>query len=373
MKLAPLIENNQDPSDFPVKRRKISGSDSDSFTQLQKESSVLNMTHPNRSSLVTVLDTSRSSPRNLDPSSHTNKITTFMDKTMLKNGEDQESSCSFISPQQRDSNSSPIWSLSSISKGQEIARWSEKRPLVKKSLSEDAWNYENRQFSNEKPSLNNTNPVAELSTDIVDMKQQCITYSLPNYNEALNPHYNQNIPDDGLNPSLTHNANPNLYQSMVSSCGTETSFTTQVAPEYAMSHQYAMYQHPEDPYVTAVTNTVPPVYLMDVDERDMNCDVASIGISTNGAYLMDTNSAQTSHIVHQSQKVYQPIQAFQNPLQAHYAWYYNQALQNNQTAAEPFKPAFEQHAVYPLASWPQVSDILASQKCILDIGNCSIN
>ncbi|XP_053084384.1 uncharacterized protein si:ch211-199g17.2 isoform X3 [Pangasianodon hypophthalmus] len=361
MKHSPAIGNNQEPSDPPVKRSKISGNDSDRVTQLQKESSILTTANPNRSSyciLATVPETSRSSPRCLDPSSQTYKRTISMDETVLKNSEKEDSSSAITVPQQKDScpNTTTISALSSM-KGQEIARLSEKRSFVKKSLSENAWNYENRQFSPETPSMANTKPVADSSAETVAMKQQCIAYSVHNYSEALNPHYNWKIPDKGLDPNLTQNANANLYLSVVSRYGTTASVTGQLTPEYTMSHQYPM--HPDYPSVIAVSNTVAPDYLVPVDERAMNYEAAAPGISTNGTYVTSTNSTHTSHTVYQSQQVYQPIQSFLDP-DTHHACYtcssYSQALRTNQTAADSENgastPASEH--VYPLASWPQV-------------------
>lgn len=364
-KQSSIIENNQDPSDIPAKQYKTSCNDLDNVTQLQKASSVLTTAYPIRSSYyapATVPETSRSSPRCLDPSSQTNKRTTSMDEAASKKSEKQESNQNTDSC----SNTSPVSALSSTSKGQEIVRLSEKRPLVKKSLSENAWNYDNRQFSPVTLNITHSNPVDDSSTDTVAIKQQCVTYSVSNYNEALNPHYNQKIPDEVPDPNLTHNAN--LYQSMVSTYGSATSATSQVTPEYLVSHQYPMYQHSDHfPSVTAVPNTVAPAYIVPVDERTINYEVASLGNSTNGTYFSNTNCAQTSHIVHQSPQVYQPIQAFLDPetLKTYYACYtYNQA---NQIAADnesvTFKPAL-QHGVYPLPSWQQVSSTLTSQTLI---------
>lgn len=354
---SPAIGSNQKSSGSPVKRSKISGIDSDGVTQLQKESS------------------SRS-PRSLDPSSQTFKRTTSMDETVLKNNEKQKKASSIIAPQQRDScpSTSSISALSSM-KVQEIARLSEKR-MVKQGLSENAWNYENRQFRPETPSVTSTNPGADSSSNTVAIEQQC-TYS-HNYNQVHDPHYNWNVPDKNLEPNLTHNDHANLHLSMVSGYGTATSATSQVTPEYAVSHQYLVYQHPDYPSVTAVSNTVAPDYLVPVNERAMNYEVAVPGISTNGTYPMNTDSAQTLLMVHQPQQVYQPIQLFQDPktLRTYCTCYaYNQAPQTNQTVADEnvtLKPAFE-HGVYPLASWPHVSPILTFQTLILFIGNCLIN
>lgn len=370
MKQSPAVGNNQEPSDSPIKRRKISDNDSDSVPQLQNEASILTTANPNRSSYCTPAkfpETFRGSPRSLDPSSQTYKRTTSMDETVLKNSENQESSSFIIASQQKDSchDTSTISPLCSV-KGQEIARLSEKRPLVKKSLSENAWNYENRQFSTEPPSMANANPVTDSSTATLAMKKQCIAYSVNNYNEAQNPDYNWTIPDKSLDPNLTHNASANLYLSMVCGYDTATSVTSQLTPEYAMSYQYPMYKHPDYPSAIVVTNTVAPDYLVPVNERAMNYEAATPDISTNGTYITNTNSTHTSHTVFQSQPVYQPIQLFQGP-ETHHSYYacysYNQALQTNQTAADnenvTSTPTAEP-GVYPLASWPQVSPILTS-------------
>lgn len=365
MKQCAVIVNNQELSASQVKRSKISGTDSENVSQLQKESSIVSPAHPNRASYctpATVPKISRSPPRDLDPSSQTDKRTTSVYETLLKNGEKQEASSSIITPPQMDSLpiTSPICALSSP-KGQEIARLSEKK--VTKRLSKNDWNYENRQFSPETPNVINTNPAADSFTDTVAMNQQCITYPVHSYNEVLNPHCNQKNPAESLDPNLTQNPNANLYSSWVS-YGTATSVTSQDTPEYAMSHQYPMYQHPVYPSVIAVNNIVAPDYLTPVQERAMNYEVASTSVSTNGTHLMSTNSTQTSHIVHQSQQVYQPIQVFLDPktLHPYYAAYAsNQALYPNQMESEnvAFRPALE-HGVYPLASWPQVSPILTS-------------
>lgn len=362
MNQSSVIENNQEPSDFPVKRCKISGNDSDSVTQLQKESSILTTTYPNRSSYctpATVPETSRSSPRCLDPSSQTNKITTFMEKTVPKN---QESSPCIIVPQQTNScpNTCPVSALSPIPKGQEIVRLSEKRPLVKNSLSENAWNYENRQFSPVTVSTTNSNPVEVSSTDTMAVKQQCVKYSVSSYKEAqskLNPNYNQKIPDEGQDPNLTPNANADLYLSMVSG----TFATSQMTPEYLVSHQYPLYQHPDYTSGSAVPNIAAPAYIGPADEKTMNNDMASLGISTNGTYFVNTNSAQTSCIVNQSPQVYHPFPAFQDPvtLKTFYSCHaYNQAPHTDQIPPDvTFKPALEQ-VVYQLPSWLQVSPTL---------------
>ncbi|XP_060798913.1 uncharacterized protein si:ch211-199g17.2 isoform X2 [Neoarius graeffei] len=353
-----FIGNNQEPSDSSVKRRKISDNDSDSVPQLQNDASVLTTANPNRSSCYTPAkfpETSRGSPRSLDPSSQIYKKTTSMDETVLKNNENQESS-SIIAPQQKDSchNTSTIHALCSV-KGQEIARLSEKRPLVKKGLSENAWNYENRQFSPETPSVANTTPIADSSAATLAMEKQCIAYSLSSYNEVHNPHYNWNIPDKSLDPNLTHNANANFYLSMIAGYGTPNSVTNQVTPENALSYQYPMHKHPDYPSVIPVSNTVAPDYLVPVGERAMNYEAAAPDISTNGTYLTSSNS----HTVFQSQPVYQPVRLFQDPETHHsyYAYYsYNQTLHANQMAADnenvTSTPAAEP-GVYTLASWPQ--------------------
>ncbi|XP_053531405.1 uncharacterized protein si:ch211-199g17.2 isoform X3 [Ictalurus punctatus] len=360
-KQSPAVGNNQEPSDLPVKRNKISGNDLDSVTQLQKESFILTTANPIKSlhcTPATVLKTSRSSPIDLDPSSQACKRTTSMDETVLQNCIKQESSSSIFEPQQTDScpSTSTITALSPM-KGQEIARLSEKRPLGKKSLSENVWNYENRQFSTETPSMTNTYPVADYSTKSAAMKQQSFMYSPHNYIEELNPHYNWKIPDTILDPNLTRNAN--VYLSMVSRYTTTASVTSQMSPECAVSHQYPMYTHTDYPSVIAVSNTVAPDYLVPVDERTMNYEASAPGVSTNGTYFPNANSAPPPHTVYQSQQVYQPIQSFQDP-ETYHAYYacctYNQGLHTNQTAADSENvtstPAFE-HDVYPLAGWPQ--------------------
>ncbi|XP_058233647.1 uncharacterized protein si:ch211-199g17.2 isoform X2 [Hemibagrus wyckioides] len=342
----PPIENNQEPSDCTVKQSKISGSDSDSVTQFQQESSILTTANPNRSSYsATVPDISKTSlqSKSVDHSSQTHKRTTSMHKTVLKNCEKKESSSSITAQQQKDSsvNTNTVSTLSSM-KGQEIGRVSEKRPLVKKSSCENAWNYENRQFSPETPSMSNKNPVAENSTETVAMKQQGTAYSVNDYNEVLNPRSNWTNPDKYL----------------VSSHGAATSVTTYVTPEYAITHQYAVYKHPDYPSDIAASNTA------------MNYESVAPGISTNATDLINANSAHTSHTVYPGlpvyQQVHQPVQSFKDPeiYSAYYACYpYNQALHINQTAADDENvtstPALE-HGVYPLASWPQVSPVLTS-------------
>ncbi|KAF4073959.1 hypothetical protein AMELA_G00249180 [Ameiurus melas] len=362
-KQSPAAGNNQEPSDLPVKQNKISGNDLDSVTQLQKESSILTTANPIKllyCAPATVLNTSRSSPIDLDPSSQACKRTTSMDETLLQNRLKQESSSSIFEPQQTDScpSTSTITALSPM-KGQEIARLSEKRPLVKKSLSENVWNYENRQFSTETPSMTNTNPVADYSTEFAAMKQQSIVYSPHNYNEELNPHYNWKIPDTILDPNLIPHANANVFLPMVSRYATTSSVTSQMTPEYTVSHQYPMYTHPDYPSVIAVSNTMATDYLLPEDERTMNYAAGAPGVSTNGTYFPNANSAPTPHTVYQSQQMYQPIQSFQDP-ETYHAYYacctYNQGLHTNQTAADSENvtstPAFE-HGVYPLARWPQ--------------------
>ncbi|XP_046690530.1 uncharacterized protein si:ch211-199g17.2 isoform X2 [Silurus meridionalis] len=356
LKQSHVIGNKQKPSD--LKRSKISGTGLDNVAKVQKESFILTTTKPNRSLHSTpgsVLDTSGSSPRTLHPSSQT-KETTSMDQSVIKNNEKQEST-SIIAPQQKDPciNTSTISALSSI-KGQEIGRLCEKRPLVKKSLSENAWSYENRQFSPERTSKANINPVADNSTESVVMNQQCsIANTVHNNNEAGNPLYNSKIADHSLDTNLTHNINANVYSSMVSTYGTMASVTSQVTPSYAESNQYPICTHPN--YSSA--NTVPSDYLGPVDETAMNYEAAPPGLDTNATYYTNLNSTHTSHTVYHSQPVYQPIQSFHIPeiYQAHYACYpYNQVLHTTQTTAgegnATSTPAFE-HGVYPLASWPQ--------------------
>ncbi|KAI5091734.1 hypothetical protein C0J45_18940 [Silurus meridionalis] len=363
LKQSHVIGNKQKPSD--LKRSKISGTGLDNVAKVQKESFILTTTKPNRSLHSTpgsVLDTSGSSPRTLHPSSQT-KETTSMDQSVIKNNEKQEST-SIIAPQQKDPciNTSTISALSSI-KGQEIGRLCEKRPLVKKSLSENAWSYENRQFSPERTSKANINPVADNSTESVVMNQQCsIANTVHNNNEAGNPLYNSKIADHSLDTNLTHNINANVYSSMVSTYGTMASVTSQVTPSYAESNQYPICTHPN--YSSA--NTVPSDYLGPVDETAMNYEAAPPGLDTNATYYTNLNSTHTSHTVYHSQPVYQPIQSFHIPeiYQAHYACYpYNQVLHTTQTTAgegnATSTPAFE-HGVYPLASWPQ--DFLTNRK-----------
>lgn len=341
----PAIENNQEPSDCTVKQSKISGSDSDSVTQFQQESSILTTANPNRSSYsATVPDISKTSlqSKSVDPSSQTQKRTTSMHKTVLKNCEKKESSSTITAHQQKDSraNTNTVSALSSM-KGQEIGRVSEKRPLVNNSSCENAWNYENRQFSPETPRMANKNPIAENSTETVAIKQQDTAYLARDYNEVLNPPSNWTNPDKYL----------------VSSHGAATSVTTYVTPEYAIT-QYAVHKHPDYPSDIAASNTA------------MNYESVAPGISTNATDLINANSAHTSHTVYPGLPVYQqvhlPVQLFKDPeiYQAYACYPYNQALHINQTAADDENvtstPALE-HGVYPLASWPQVSTFLISR------------
>lgn len=338
--------SNVPSSHSPVKKRKVSGIDSDSVTQLQKESSILNTAHLDSLPYTPAVipQTSRSSPRGLDPSSQTCKRTTSTDEALPKNKEKQETSSSIIVPQQKESctNTNTIRAVSSM-KVQEIARISEKRPLEENSLTENAWNYENRQFRSESPSITNINLVSDGPNDTVAMDQQCTRYSVHNYNDALKPHYSRNVPDETLDTSLAHNATTKLYLSVVPEQGTVTSVPSQVTPEYAMSYQYPRCEPPDYPLGTAVSNTVTP------------------------GNPISTNSALPLHIVQQPHLFYQPTQSFQDleTLNAYYTCYtYNPALQTNQVAASngnvSFKPAFE-HGTYPLSSWPQVSAVLTSQ------------
>ncbi|XP_027031369.2 uncharacterized protein si:ch211-199g17.2 isoform X4 [Tachysurus fulvidraco] len=277
------------------------------------------------------------SSNSINPNSHTYKRTTPMHKNVLKNCENQDTSSSITAPQQKDSCPNTISALSSM-KGQEIARLSEKRPSVSKSLRGDAWNYENQQFSPETASMTITNTVAENSADTGALKQQFIASSVHNYN--------RNIPGKFL----------------VSNHGRATSITSQVTPDYAMTPQYPMYKHTEYPSDTAAFNTAASDYLP-VRERAMNYESVAPGISTNATDLMNANSAHMSHTDYQGlpvhQQIHQQIQSFKDPetCQAYYACYsYNQALHTNQTAADDENvssiPALE-HGVYPLASWPQ--------------------
>lgn len=318
--------SNVPSSHSPVKQKKVSGMDSDSVTQLQKESSILNTDHLDSLSYTPAVipETSRSSPRGLDPSSQTCKRTTSTDEALPKNKEKQETSSSIIVPQQKEScpNTNTIRAVSSM-KVQEIARIAEKRPLEKNSLTENAWNYENRQFRSESPSITNKNLVADDSNDTVAMDQQCTRYSVHNYNEVLKHHYSRNVPDETLDTSLAHNATARMYLSVVPEQGTVT---------------YPRCEPPNYPLVTAVSNTVAP------------------------GNPISTNSALPLQIVQQPHLFYQPTQSFQDleALHAYYTCYtYNQALQTNQVAASnenvSFKPAFE-HGTYLLSSWPQVSN-----------------
>ncbi|XP_053347593.1 uncharacterized protein LOC128518481 isoform X2 [Clarias gariepinus] len=350
MNQSPPVGNNPEPSDCPAKRSKISGNDTDSVAQVQTESSNSTTINANFTPVI-VTETSRSSPQSFDPSSMTYNGTGSVDKTVLKNSDGKESSLSIIAPQQKDScpDASTINAIGPT-KGLEIARLSEKRPLAKKSLSENAWNYENRQFSPEKNSMTNTNPMPDSSTEMVAMKKQCIPYSVHNYNQALNPHYNWQIPSKNPDPNLT-----NLHLSVVSGYGTPTSATSQMTPEYVVSPLYPMYMHSGYP---SVSNTMAPEYLGPVEQKAINYQSAASCISTNGTNSANTNSAQTLHTVDQAQQVYQQIQSIQDPAtcQAYYAWYsYNQTLHSNQAADNgnaTSTPTFE-HGVYPLFSWLQ--------------------
>ncbi|GAA6110728.1 uncharacterized protein si:ch211-199g17.2 isoform X4 [Tachysurus ichikawai] len=355
LKQFPTMGKPQETSDSSVKQSMISGSDLGNDTQFQQESSILTTANPNRS-LYLIPTTDPKSSKSINPNSHTYKRTTSMHKNVLKICENQDTSSSITAPQQKDSCPNTISAFSSM-KGQEIARLSEKRPSVSKSLRGNAWNYENRQFSPETTSMTIKNTVAENSADTGALKQQFIASSVHNYN--------RNIPDKFL----------------VSNHGGATSITSQVTPDYAMTPQYPMYKHTEYPSDTAAFNTAASDYLP-VPERAMNYESAAPGISTNATDLMNANSAHTSHRDYQGLPVYQQIhhqiQSFKDPetCQAYYACYsYNQALHTNQTAADDENvtstPALE-HDVYPLASWPQVSPILTTQ-INLYIGNCVIN
>ncbi|XP_060752809.1 uncharacterized protein si:ch211-199g17.2 isoform X3 [Tachysurus vachellii] len=326
LKQFPTMGKNQETSDSSIKQSMISGSDLGSDTQFQQESSILTTANPNRS-LYFIPTTDPKSSKSINPNSHTYKRTTSMHKNVLKNCENQDTSSSITAPQQKDSFPNTISALSSM-KGQEIARLSE-RASVSKSLRGNAWNYENRQFSPETASMTITNTVAENSADTGVLKQQFIASSVHNYN--------RNIPDKFL----------------VSNHGGATSITSQVTPDYAMTHQYPMYKHTE--YPSNTFNTAASDYLP-VRERAMNYESAAPGISTNATDLMNANSAQTSHTDYQGLPVYQQIHDPET-CQAYYARYsYNQALHTNQTAADDENvtstPALE-HGVYPLASWPQ--------------------
>lgn len=216
----------------------------------------------------------------------------------------------------------------SSKKGQEIARLAEKRPLVKSSLSENAWNYEIRQFNPETSCVSNTNPVADNSTKTVAMKQQSATYSVHSYNKVPDSYFNWKIPDNSL----------------VTSYGTTTSVSSQVTPEYAITHQYPIYRQPS---VITVSNTVASDHLVPV-EMTMNYKSAAACMHTNGTDLINANSAHTPHSVYPvNPQVYQPLQNPETP-QAYFAYCsYNQAAENTNST-----PALE-HGVYPLTSRSQ--------------------
>ncbi|XP_036421402.1 uncharacterized protein LOC118804896 [Colossoma macropomum] len=307
------------PLECPAKRR-CSDEGLDNLSQVQKERSILSTVLPDRSQ-SSHLNSSRSS----DPSTHTERATSNQPSLSSKNSDGRALSFTILPPQQEFPcpNTSSISAPSMEAQGQEIARLHE-RPLVKKRSTENAWNYENRQFSSD---TLNTNLEAAPSGE-ADRKVPVKDTDISTFAGVDNTAMSYPVP--------AHNASASLYFSTASECGGTTSVTSPVIPGYAMPYPYFGYKQADYTQANVTYSSRAHNYTVATDKSGINAQSAAAGTPTNVRYFTDNNPAYTSQLVYQSQQVYQPLHAFQSPeaYQAYYAFCaYNQVHQPNQPTA----------------------------------------
>ncbi|XP_037391311.1 uncharacterized protein LOC108426524 isoform X3 [Pygocentrus nattereri] len=309
----------QSPLECPAKRR-CSDEGLDNLSQVQKENSILSTALSDRSQF-SHLNASRSS----DPSTHTERAISNQPLLSSKNSDGQALSSPNLPPQQE----LPCPTTGSISvpsmktQGQEIARLHE-RPLVKKRSTENAWNYENRQFSSD---TLNTKLEAALSGE-ADWKVPANDADILTFAGVDNTAMSYMVP--------AHNASASSYFSTASGCGETASVTSPVIPGYATPYPYFGYNQADYTPASVTYSGIAHNYTVAADKSGVNAQSAAAGTPTNVRYFTDNNSAYASQLVYQSQKVYQALHAFQSPeaYQAYYAFSaYNQAHQPNQATA----------------------------------------
>ncbi|XP_022539013.2 uncharacterized protein LOC103038962 isoform X1 [Astyanax mexicanus] len=202
--------------------------------------------------------------------------------------------------------------------GQEIARLHETPSVIFRS-SENAWNYENRQFS----------------TNSVDTNQVAASTVGPDQTIRADGSVNSAYACADSNSIMSYTIlaqNANSYFSMTSGCAETIPTTSPVLPGYAVPYQYLGYTQPA--YATQSTGTTAHDYTLAANGTAMNAGAAAPSHSpTLGYHVPNDNSAYTSQQVHPFQQVYQPVQSYQSPdayaaLCSFYA--YNQALQPSQ-------------------------------------------